>query len=284
MVTPFDANLEVDYKKAAELANYLVANGSDGLIVCGTTGESPTLTEEEKLKLLETVVDAVGDKASIVMGTGTNDTRKTIAFTQKVEKIGGADAVLVVTPYYNKPPQEAIVEHFRLVAEATSLPIIVYNIPGRTGMNITPKTMAELAAIPNIIGDKESAGDINQAAEIRRITPDDFIIWSGDDGMTLPMMAVGAVGVISVASHVAGKQLKAMIEAFAAGKVQEARAINAQLMPLYKALFMTTNPIPVKEAVNLLGIEVGGLRPPMIRANDQVRAALKQVMTDLGIL
>lgn len=283
MVTPFDADLNIDYKKSAELAKYLVANGSDSLVVCGTTGESPTLTEDEKCKLLETVIDAVGDKAGIIMGTGTNDTKKTIAFTKKVEKIG-ADAALVVTPYYNKPPQDAIVEHFRMVAEETNLPIIVYNIPGRTGTNITPQTMLKISAIKNIIADKESAGDINQAAEIRRITADDFIMWSGDDGMTLPMMSVGAIGVISVASHVAGPQIKAMIEAFEKGEVKKAQEINAKLLPLYKTLFMTANPIPVKAAMTMLGIDVGGLRPPLFPANDTVKEAVRATMKDLSIL
>ncbi len=279
MVTPFDANLEVDYGKARQLARYLVENGSDGIVVSGTTGESPTLTNEEKIRLFETVVNEVGDRAKIIAGTGNNDTADSICMTKEAEKVG-VHGVMAVVPYYNKPPQEGLYTHFRMIAESTSLPIMIYNIPGRAVANLTPDTVARLARIENIAAIKEAAGSLDQATEIRRKTPEDFIMYSGDDSLTLPMMSIGCHGVVSVVSHVVGPEMQKMIRAYLAGDTTGAARIHQDLFPLIKTLFMTTNPIPVKTALNLMGYEVGGLRPPMVPATEQETAAIRKVLAD----
>jgi len=285
MVTPFDGNLEVDYKKAAELAEMLLAEGSDGILVAGTTGESPTLTKEEKLKIIRTVRDVIGKRGALIVGTGTNSTRDSISFTRAAEE-AGADAALVVAPYYNKPPQEGILIHFRQVAAATRLPIIVYNIPGRTGMNITPDTLASLAKIENIVAVKESSGNLDQISEIAQKTRSipGFRIMSGDDSLTLPILSVGGTGVISVATHVAGEMVRAMIDAHESGRVGEATALHLKLFPLFKGLFTTTNPILVKAALKLRGFDAGGLRPPLLPATESQEAALGKIMTELNLL
>jgi 4-hydroxy-tetrahydrodipicolinate synthase len=288
MVTPFKDNGEVDYNKAASLAERLVQNGSDGILVVGTTGESPTLTHDEKLELFRTVKRAVGSKVSIVAGTGSNNTKATIEFTKETEQIG-VDAALVVCPYYNKPSQEGVYQHYKAVAEATSLPVIVYNIQGRTGINITPETMTRLAAIPNVIANKEAGGSVEQCSQIvvqtgamsafmqyRPVTVgvgassqsqgnNNFAVYSGDDALTLPMISVGAVGVISVSSHVAGPQMKEMITSYFEGDVVKALEIHNRLMPIYKGLFKTSNPILVKSALKMQGFDPGGLRLPLYR-------------------
>ncbi len=308
MVTPFDKDLNVDYEKAKKLAQYLVENGSDGILVVGTTGESPTLTHEEKVNLFKVVKEAVGDKATVIAGTGYNNTKNTIELTREAEEIG-VDAALVVCPYYNKPPQEGIYQHYKMVAESTSLPIIVYNIPGRAGVNITPETMERLSKIPNIIADKEAAGSVEQCSKIviktgayksflqyrpakvpvgggspKEDNGKAFAVYSGDDSLTLPMMSVGAIGVISVASHIAGKQLKEMITSFFQGDVERALEIHNKLMPIFKGLFRTANPIPVKTALKILGWDVGGFRPPLIPADSDLENALKEDMKKAGIL
>jgi 4-hydroxy-tetrahydrodipicolinate synthase len=308
MVTPFNDKLEVDYNKAAKLAEYLVENGSDGILVVGTTGESPTLTHEEKLELFRVVKKTVGSKVSIIAGTGTNNTRGTIEFTKEAEQIG-VDAALVVCPYYNKPPQEGIYQHYKMVADATSLPIIVYNIQGRTGVNITPDTMEKLSKIPNVIADKEASGNIEQCNQIviqtgamkayKKYLPVSvgvgghqdsqkqdklFYVYSGDDSLVLPMMSVGAMGVISVASHVVGPQMKKMINAYFKGNVVEALEIHNTLMPIFKGLFKTANPILVKEALKIKGIDVGGLRPPLVSASKEQVDSLRADMEKSGIL
>lgn len=307
MVTPFKENLEVDYDKVEKLANHLADNGSDGILVVGTTGESPTLTHEEKLQLFKTVKNAVGSRVSIIAGTGFNNTRDSIKLTQEAEEIG-VDAALVVTPYYNKPPQEAIYGHFKAVAESTKLPVIVYNIPGRTGVNITPETMAKLSQIPNIVADKEAAGNVEQCSKMVIATGalsafakygkvpagvgavgesrevKSFAVYSGDDSLTLPMLSVGAVGVISVASHIVGKQMKEMIDMFFRGDIMGAVKMHVKLMPIFKGLFTTTNPILVKSALKLTGFDPGGLRPPMISATPDQEEALKKAMVEAGAL
>lgn len=285
MVTPFDGNLEVDYKKAAELAEMLLAEGSDGILVAGTTGESPTLTKEEKIKLIRTIRDVIGKRGALIAGTGTNSTRDSINFTRAAEE-AGADAALVVAPYYNKPPQEGILIHFRQVAAATRLPIIVYNIPGRTGMNITPDTLAALAKIENIIAVKESSGNLDQISEIAQKTRNipGFRIMSGDDSLTLPILSVGGTGVISVATHVAGEMVRAMMDAHESGRVGEATALHLKLFPLFKGLFTTTNPILVKAALKIRGFDAGGLRPPLLPATESQEAALGKIMAELHLL
>ena len=222
MVTPFHEDGSVNYEGAAELARHLVANGSDGLVVAGSTGEAATMTAEEKLKLFEVVLEAVGDRASVIAGTGSNDTMATVRFTQAAEKVG-VHGALVVGPYYNKPTQEGFYQHFKTIAEATSLPIMLYNVPGRTASNIAPETVARLAEIPNIVAIKEASGNIEQATEIIRVTPADFKVYSGDDAMTLPLLAVGGEGIVSVAGHVVGNQIQAMIQAFLAGDIKKAQ-------------------------------------------------------------
>lgn len=283
MVTPFAGDMSVDYGRAGELAEMLVSAGSDGVVVAGTTGESPTLTHEEKLGLLEVVLDRVGDRATVVAGTGTNSTRDSVALTREAEK-AGAHAVMAVVPYYNKPPQSGLYEHFRAIAASTSLPVILYNVPGRTGTNMTADTTLRLAAIENIAAVKEASGSLDQASEIARGARPGFLLYSGDDSLTLPMLAVGGHGVVSVASHVAGGDIKRMILAHLAGRVREATAIHHRLFPLFKAMFVTTNPIPVKAALRLAGFPVGGVRPPLVAAGEREEEEIGRVLRELGMI
>ncbi len=283
MVTPFNDDLSVNYQAAARLAKHLVANGNDGLVVAGSTGEAATLTTEEKLKLFSAVLDAVGDKATVIVGTGSNDTRASIALTQEAEKLG-VHGSLVVGPYYNKPPQEGYYQHFKAIADNTGLPLIVYNVPGRTASNILPATIARLAQIKNIVAVKESSGNLDQVSEIVRSVPKDFLVYSGDDSLTLPILAVGGVGVVSVAGHIVAKRMQDMISAFFAGNVAAARDIHLELMPFFKVIFVTTNPIPVKMAVNLAGLGAGPVRPPLIAATASETEQIKKVMQDIGAL
>lgn len=283
MVTPFDQNLEVNYQAAQELASRLIDSGSDGVVVAGTTGESPTLSKTEKLNLFKVVVEAVGGKGTVIAGTGGNSTAASIELTKEAERTG-VDGVMLVAPYYNRPSQEGLYRHFKTIAEQTSLPVIVYNIPGRTGVNITVQTMARLAEIENIAAVKESSGDLVQISQIYEHSAKNLSIYSGDDGLTLPVMSVGGVGVISVAAHIAGRKIKEMVTAFERGDVAKAATINAELAPLNRALFMTTNPTMVKTACNLLGFKVGGLRLPLIEATDHERQVLEEALRGLGLL
>lgn len=283
MVTPFKKDLSVDYAMAEKLAVHLCQNGSDGLVLHGTTGESPTLTHEEEYELYRVVKKAVGGKCRIVAGTGSNSTATTIKSTQEAEKIG-VDGAMIVVPYYNKPPQEGLYQHFKAVADNTSLPLIIYNIPGRTGKNMETETVARLAGIKNYIGVKEASGNLDQVAAVRQATPKDFVIYSGDDNLTYPILERGGIGVISVASHVAGKEIKKMVTLFLEGKKQEAKAIHDRLMPLFEAIFVTTNPIPIKAALGMVGFPVGSLRLPLIEANDKEKAVVKKALKDLGLV
>ena len=283
MVTPFLDNGEVDYAEVKRLAVHLIENGNDSILVCGTTAETPTLTHEEKVNIVKTVKEAVGERAKIVVGTGTNCTRTTIEATKEMEALG-ADGILVVEPYYNKPSQEGMYQHFKAVAEATSLPIILYNIPGRCGVNMTPALIASLAQIPNIVAVKEAGGSVEQVSKIRTLVPDDFVIYSGDDSLTLPMMSVGAYGVISVAAHVAGKEIRAMIDAYVAGNVVEAAQWHKKLYPIFKSLFITANPVPVKYALSQVGFGNGKVRLPLVEANDSEKAIVFQTMKDLHLV
>lgn len=283
MVTPFLDNGEVDYAEVKRLAVHLIENGNDSILVCGTTAETPTLTHEEKVNIVKTVKEAVGERAKIVVGTGTNCTRTTIEATKEMEALG-ADGILVVEPYYNKPSQEGMYQHFKAVAEATSLPIILYNIPGRCGVNMAPELIARLAQIPNIVAVKEAGGSVEQVSKIRTLVPDDFVIYSGDDSLTLPMMSVGAYGVISVAAHVAGKEIRAMIDAYVAGNVVEAAQWHKKLYPIFKSLFITANPVPVKYALSQVGFGNGKVRLPLVEANDSEKAIVFQTMKDLHLV
>jgi 4-hydroxy-tetrahydrodipicolinate synthase len=283
MVTPFNDDLSVNYQAAGELAKYLVATGSDGLVVAGSTGEAATLSSEEKVKLFATVLAAVGDKATVIAGTGSNDTLASIKLTKEAEKLGVHGAMLV-GPYYNKPPQEGFYQHFKAIAEATALPLIVYNVPGRTSSNILPATIARLAEIKNIVAVKEASGSLDQVSEIVRSTPPDFMVYSGDDSLTLPILAVGGVGIISVAGHIVAKQMQEMIGAFFAGELQKAKELHLKLLPFFKVIFVTTNPIPIKTAVTLIGQNAGPLRPPLIPPTASETEQIKKVMQELAAL
>lgn len=283
MVTPFNNDLEVDYQKAQELAEFLINNGSDGVVVTGTTGESPTLSKEEKVNLFKAVKEAIGDKGQVIAGTGSYSTQDSIELTKKAEEIG-VDGVMLVVPYYNKPPQEALYQHFKTIAESTTLPVILYNVPGRTSTNMLPETVYRLSLIPNIIAVKEASGNMDQVSAIKNLVSDDFLIYSGDDSLTLPILALGGYGIISVASHVVGNEIKEMIENYVAGKVKEAQIIHNRLFPVFKAMFITTNPIPVKAAVNLIGINVGSLRLPLVNVTDEQKEIIIKALKDIGKL
>ncbi|GAX35943.1 4-hydroxy-tetrahydrodipicolinate synthase [Nodularia sp. NIES-3585] len=284
MITPFKADGSVNYDVAAELAAHLANNGTDTLVICGTTGESPTLSWDEEYQLFVEVLQAVAGKAKVIAGCGSNSTKEAIAATQKAATIG-VHGSLQVVPYYNKPPQAGLYQHFQAIAEACpELPLMLYNVPGRTGQNLSPETVARLAEINNIVGIKEATGNLDQASEIRRLTPKEFQIYSGDDSLTLPLLAIGATGVVSVASHLVGNQLQQMIQAFSAGKIETASEIHLQLFPLFKALFLTTNPIPVKQALKLQGWEVGCTRLPLCEADSDVSDKLKAVLDKLDLI
>lgn len=282
MVTPLCADLSVDYERAAALATRLVEAGNDGIVVAGTTGEAPTLTKEEKLRLFETVVAAVGHRARVLAGTGTNSTADTLAFSKQAAETG-VHGLLVVTPYYNKPPQEGLYRHFAAVAEAVDLPIMLYNVPSRTACNILPATTARLARdYPNVVAIKECVPE--QTAAVLAEAPPGFAVYSGDDAATLPMLAQGAVGVVSVAGHVVAPQIRAMIDAYTAGEAAGAATWHRRLLPVFKGLFATTNPILVKAALALTGFAAGGLRLPLVAATPAEQEALARVLAEAGVL
>lgn len=283
MVTPFLENGDVDYDEVKRLAVRLIENGNDSLLILGTTAETPTLSHDEKINVVKAVKEVIGDRAKIVVGTGTNCTRTTIEGTKEMEALG-VDGVLVVAPYYNKPSQEGMYQHFKAVAEATSLPVILYNIPGRCGINMTPELIARLAEIPNIVAVKEAAGSVEQVSKIRTLVADDFVIYSGDDSLTIPMMSVGAYGVISVAAHVVGNQIHDMVYSFAAGEVDKAAALHKQLYPIFKSLFITSNPVPVKYALSQVGVGNGIVRLPLVGASDADKAVVLKTMQDLKLV
>jgi 4-hydroxy-tetrahydrodipicolinate synthase len=282
MVTPFDEKGEVDYEQAKKLALALIASGSDGVLVVGTTGESPTLLRAEECRLFREIKAAVGDKGSVIAGTGSNSTAEAREATREAEKIG-VDACLLVVPYYNKPPQEGLYQHFKTVAESTSLPCIMYNVPSRTVVNMTADTVIRLSKVANIIGVKEASGNFEQSAKIIQETSDDFFVWSGNDTDTFPIMAIGGYGIISVASHLVGKQIKQMIDSFVDGKIAEAAAIHRRLLPLVDALFIISNPIPVKYAVNQVGFRVGKTRLPLTEPDEKTAAIIKDTLKNYTI-
>jgi len=284
MITPFNGDGTVNYAVAEQLAVHLADHGTDTLVVCGTTGESPTLTWDEEYTLFQVVQQAVAGKAKVIAGTGSNSTQEAIVATQKADKLR-LDGSLQVVPYYNKPPQEGLYAHFQAIAHASpDLPMVLYNVPSRTGQSLQPETVAKLAEISNIVAIKEASGNLDQASQIRRSTPTEFEIYAGDDSLTLPLMAVGAKGVVSVASHLVGTQLQQMIQAFESNQNSVATQIHLQLFPLFKALFLTANPIPVKAALNLQGWSVGSTRLPLCEPSTEVTHTLKSVMTELGLL
>jgi 4-hydroxy-tetrahydrodipicolinate synthase len=263
MITPFDAKGEIDYREAARLAAWLVERGNDGLVVAGSTGEGQTLTPDERVRLFSAVKEEVGDRAAVIANAGSNDTRDSVRAVQAAKK-AGADAILAVVPYYNKPPQSGMIAHFGAIAEATDLPIVIYNIPGRTGTNMVPETLLELARRhENIVGVKESSGDLKQIGFILRDREPGFTVWAGDDHLFLPCLAMGAGGVVGVASHLCSREYVRMVQAFNTGDQSEAARIHRSLLPLIDALFATTSPIPVKWAMNQLGFSAGECRLPL---------------------
>jgi 4-hydroxy-tetrahydrodipicolinate synthase len=280
ILTPFHTDGSVNTDKFRELAAHLVDNGSDGLVVAGTTGESPTLTDDEKLELFRTAVDAVGDRATIVAGTGTNDTKHSVDLTKQATELG-IDGILVVTPYYNRPPQRAIVRHFQEIAAATDKPIVVYNIPSRVVVNIESETIEQLARIPNVAAVKQANDDLTQAA---RIVATGLTLYAGDDNLIFPFLEVGAVGGICVHTHVWGSQTKEMIRRYKDGDVDDARRLNDEMAPAYELLKIQTNPIPIKAAMNLLGHELGGYRLPMVDPTEQELAQVRSCLERSGVL
>jgi 4-hydroxy-tetrahydrodipicolinate synthase len=282
MVTPFDEKGKVDYEQAKKLALACLKSGSDGVVVSGTTGESPTLTHDEELKLYSDIKAVVGKRGSVIAGTGSNSTAEAVEATKAAEKIG-VDACLLVTPYYNKPSQEGLYQHFKTIAENTGLPCILYNVPSRTVVSLAAETVIKLSQIENIIGIKEASGNMEEIGKIIAGTRKGFIVWSGNDSDTLPMMSIGGYGIISVASHLVGLQIKDMINKYLAGKVNEAAASHRNLMPLMKVLFVVSNPVPVKYALNQVGFKVGKPRLPLCEPDARSAAQIKDVLKNYKI-
>ena len=279
-VTPFDADGAVDYERYRELCAFLVDNGSDGIVVSGTTGESPTLSDGERVELLRVAIDAIGDRATVLAGTGTNSTTHSIHLTEEAHE-AGADGFLVVTPYYNKPPPRGIVEHFKAVAAASDRPVMVYNIPSRVVINIEPETMAQLAEIPNVTSVKQANDDLEQA---RRIVEFGLDLYAGDDNIVYPFLELGGKGGVCVHTHVVGPQVKEMVRRFRDGDAEGASRIHEGLAPAYELLGVTTGPIQIKAALNLLGQDVGGLRLPLVEASEEERARIRDGLERLGVL
>lgn len=282
MITPFTKSGKVDYKQAQKLALALLDSGSEGLVVCGTTGESPTLSVEEKLRLFKEVKAAVGNRGAVIAGTGNYNTAESIELTQEAEKIG-VDACLLVCPYYNKPTQEGFYQHFKSIAQSTRLPCIPYNVPSRTVSNMTAETTVRLSQIENIIGIKEASGNLDQISKIIQDARKGFLLWSGNDQDTLAILALGGYGIISVVSHLVGKQIKNMIDAFLNGKTEEAARIHRQLLPLVNSMFIVSNPIPLKYALNQVGFRVGPLRLPLTQPDEKTASTIKETLKKFQI-
>ena len=285
MVTPFNADGSVNYEKAADLAEWLINNGSDGLVVAGSTGEAATMSAEEKLELFRVVVNRINKRVPVIAGTGSNNTADSVKMTKMAEAMG-VDGALIVGPYYNKPTQEGFYQNFAAVAQSTGLPIIVYNVPGRTASNISPAIVARLAAdFENIVAIKEAAGNVAQLAELYSVLPEEFTIYSGDDGLILPFMSVGATGLISVLSNIGGGILQDVMQAYEDGRVREAAKLNARMVPLANAMFIETNPIPVKAAVTLVtGIDAGQPRLPLTPMEPANKAKMVAVLQEYGLV
>ena len=285
MVTPFNADGSVNYETAADLAEWLINNGSDGLVVAGSTGEAATMSAEEKLELFRVVVNRINKRVPVIAGTGSNNTADSVKMTKMAEAMG-VDGALIVGPYYNKPTQEGFYQHFAAVAQSTGLPIIVYNVPGRTASNISPAIVARLAAdFENIVAIKEAAGNVAQVAELYSVLPEEFTIYSGDDGLILPFMSVGATGLISVLSNIGGGILQDVMQAYEDGRVREAAKLNARMVPLANAMFIETNPIPVKAAVTLVtGIDAGQPRLPLTPMEPANKAKMVAVLQEYGLV
>ncbi|MBM7552695.1 4-hydroxy-tetrahydrodipicolinate synthase [Thalassobacillus pellis] len=263
MVTPFDSRGSLDLEKTTKLIEYLIANGTDGLVITGTTGESPTLTRNEKRELWEHTVKVVNKRIPVIAGTGCNDTNSSVELTKEAEA-SGVDAVMLVTPYYNKPDQRGLFEHFKTIAAATNLPVMLYNIPGRSVVSLTKETVLALAEIDNIVSIKDASGDMDTISKLIEDSPDDFSVYSGEDSLTLPIRAIGGDGIVSVASHIIGKEMQEMLDKFDQGEVKSASNLHRQLVPLMNELFLFPSPAPVKAALKLKGIDTGGVRLPLV--------------------
>ncbi len=282
MVTPFDEKGEVDYARANQLARALLDSGTDGLLIAGTTGESPTLLREEELKLFAGIKEAVGDRAPVIAGTGSNSTAEAVAATREAEKIG-VDACLLVVPYYNKPTQEGLYQHFKTIAESTGLRCILYNVPSRTVVNLSAETTIRLSQIENIVGVKEASGNMDQVAQIISGAREGFVVWSGNDSDTLPILALGGYGIISVASQLVGVQIKQMIDRYVGGDAAEAARLHRHLLPLVKALFVVANPIPLKYALKQVGFDAGAPRLPLVEPDEKTAAFIRDTLKDYQI-
>ncbi|WP_018933816.1 4-hydroxy-tetrahydrodipicolinate synthase [Gracilibacillus lacisalsi] len=274
MVTPFDQNGDIDYGKTERLINYLLQNGTDALVVAGTTGETPTLSKEEKLSLIKFTVKTVNGRVPVIAGTGSNNTRESIEMTKKAETIG-VDGVMLVAPYYNKPSQEGLYQHFKVIAESTTLPVMLYNIPGRTSVNVNPETIIELSKIDNIVSVKEASGNLDVMTKIIRETDQNFSLYSGDDNLTLPAVAIGANGIVSVSSHIIGNEMNEMVAACQNGDFWRAQELHQYLLPIMQTMFMAPSPTPVKAALGMNGIDVGNVRLPLLPLNEEEMQILR---------
>ena len=277
MVTPFDKKGHIDFAKTTQLVNFLIENGTESLVVAGTTGESPTLSKEEKLALFSHVVKAVNKRIPVIAGTGSNNTYASIELTKKAEQLG-VDAIMLVAPYYNKPNQEGLYQHFKAIAESTSLPVMIYNIPSRSVVNIQPETVIRLSQISNIVAVKEAGGDLSAMTKIIANTTDEFMLYSGDDSLTVPILSIGGTGIVSVASHVIGNEIQTMVKAFFDGDYKKAAFMHGQLLPIMQGLFTAPSPAPVKTALQFKGLDVGSVRLPLVGLNEKERAELYQLL------
>ncbi len=277
MVTPFDHKGNIDFSKTTKLVDYLIKNGSDALVVAGTTGESPTLTKEEKIALFRHVVKVTNQRIPVIAGTGSNNTHASIELSQKAQEVG-VDGIMLVSPYYNNPNQEGLYLHFKTIADSMKLPVMLYNIPGRSVVNISVDTIVRLSQVPNIVCVKEASGDLDQITEIITKTSDDFHLYSGDDGLTLPVLSVGGDGIVSVASHVIGNEMQEMVSDFKDGRTKDAARKHGKLLPVMRELFSAPSPTPVKTALQIRGIDVGGVRLPLVPLNEQERVRLSNVL------
>jgi len=277
MVTPFDDQLQIDYDKTERLIDHLVATGSEGIVISGTTGESPTLSSAEKLALFKHVVSYAKGKCHIIAGTGSNDTASSVEFTKAAQETG-VDAVMVVAPYYSRPSQEGLYAHFKAIAASTDLPVMLYNVPGRSAVNITAQTTLRLAELPNVVCVKEASGNLSQMAQIIEHAPEGFELYSGDDSLTLPALTIGGVGIVSVASHVVGREMTEMIHSFLAGNHAAAASLHRKLMPVFEGLFAYPSPGPTKVALQKLGIETGGVRLPLVELNDEEKTFVHSLL------
>lgn len=281
IVTPFK-NDQIDFEKLEELLEWHVSEGTDAIIICGTTGESATMSDDEQKEAIKFTVEKINGRIPVVAGTGSNNTKSSIELSQYAEKVG-ADSLLVVTPYYNKTTQKGLIEHYTHIADNVNIPIIIYNVPGRTGLNVLPETIHKLSKHPNIRGVKEASGNISQVAEIARLCPDNFSIYSGNDDMIVPLLALGGVGVISVVANILPKDTHNIVQFFLDGDLKASRDLQLQMKPLIDALFIEVNPIPVREAMNLLGMEIGPCRLPLVSMEKGNKDILTHEMSQYGM-